>query len=212
MGNNIPPEDLPSKETMGAFRRFGYDARKDGRHRYYRNFWSLCENFLNDRLGHNWDKVYSHICAHHEDKDKARMFAFMKEHVEWFVNFNVTEEDGILFNSNGRKLSTYRTTYYLKKGEKILKKFVNTYKYKRPDKKFYQIDGRNFIKFEGIWYEFAYTQHRKCYLSYTYRYDSFFKRDITERDAYFFYGIPIVATSKKQLSSKEIKRLGLNDK
>lgn len=204
------PEDLPLREG-GAFRRFGYNANKDGRHRHSYNFNSACRNFLNSRLGHNWDNVYSYICAHHEDKDKARMFAYIKKHIDYFVDFNVTEEDGVLFNSRGRKLSTYRTVFYLKKGEKILKKFENHYKYKRPTRKFYQIEERNFIKFEGIWYEFTYTQQRKCYLSYTYRYDCFFKRDITEIEAYFFYGIPVVATSKKQLSSKEIKRLKLNE-
>lgn len=135
----------------------------------------------------------------------------MKEHVEWFVDFNVTEEDGVLFNSNGRKLSTYRTTFYLKKDEKILKKFVNTYKYKRPDKKFYQIDGRNLIKIEGIWYEFTFKQFEPIY-PYKDSYDYIAKRFIARYETYSMYGIDIVATSKKQLSSKEIKRLGLNDK
>lgn len=208
MNKNIPPEDLPQRETTGAFRRFGYDAKK---YKHSHNFWSICCNFLDSKLGHNWDKVYSHICSYHEDKDKARMFKFMKEHIELFVDFNVTEENGILFYSNGRKLSTYGTIYYLKKGEKILRKFEQHYRCKKPKKKFIQIDGRNFIKIEGVWYEFSYKRFEPIY-PYKDCYDCILKKRVDRSETYALYGLNIVAYYKVQLSSKEIKRLGLNDK
>lgn len=206
---NNDPEDLPTRESSGAVRNFGWNAKHNDK---YSKVGNSARNFLGAHVNQSWDKVYSHICSHHEDKDKKRTCDYIRENLEWLVTLSVREEDGVLINSSdNRPLRIYGSTYYVSGG--ILRKSSARPKYKRVDKRFKQIDGRNIIQHEGIWYEFTFESFdaRSFYITGK-CYDYIFKRLIYRDEALSMYGRYIIATGKKQLCSKEIKRLKLNEK
>ena len=214
MGNNIPPEDLPIRETMGAIRRFGWDAESaEGRHSYCPH--AAARRLLLSYVGHRWDKVYSMLSTQQEDKDKDRLYKYIKKHINWFVEFGIRKEGDHLVESDGEKFVPFyhrRVFYVMDDG--ILKSIEGkkfNYKWYNQEKICIEIDGKNFAKCDSIWYEIIFAPSTlEWKFGYTYQYDILLKRSISYDYARRIYGRATVAVSKRQLNSKEIKKLGLN--
>jgi hypothetical protein len=159
-GKDCDIEDLPTKESMSAGRKHGYDAKE------------LNENlnplrrFLEKSVGRPWDKVFAEL------SEQIDMNSTVKRHI-WQHVFDTVEKntfigpDGQVWtcgNYGGAdhplEYSSYGGNLYIHPVDGLLKRVKKPkgwkpYKWKRNDRKDTRKDGPNgtqFHKVNGIWY------------------------------------------------------------
>jgi hypothetical protein len=211
MKKNIPLEDLPLREG-GIIRRIGWNSKKSEGLQHHTKL--QIHRFLNKYLGHKWDKVYSLLC--NPSPDQKMRYNEMRKYIYNYVELNVKIIDGEVYGADGYRLSAaWRRQYYIYNG--ILKYVQNTKvrRYSRKNRKlnhpYTVVDGKYYCMKNGIHYEIeiedfttqtpSYLHMRRCFC-YGYR---------SMREFISIYGRPMIFKCKKQLSKKELKKLGFEN-
>jgi len=151
---------------------------------------------LSKNVGRPWDKVYSEICANNS-LHTLRGY-HLRLHVEYFVTLDCRREGKRIVDPAGRALCY--PEFYVLNG--ILHQLKDKKKYK-----FQKVEFTPYWKMDGVWYELTFTEFKASKRG---QFDEFFKK-------YFYntyqipYGKSVVASGKRQLNSREIKKLGLNN-
>lgn len=199
-------EDQPLREA-GPIRRMGHNAKCADGPRY--SYAPQLRRFLCSMEHQEWDHVHSSIVKRAKDGVKWAKWAL--EHLEWTIDFDCTEEDGKVYDTKGNRVESWgRPEFYVCQG--TLKRAPERPKYvghKRtlPDEglNYYEIDG---AFFEVYFKKFAGTIDRYHRLPVRTEFDVLTKTSLTRRDCELKYG-GLVSHKKRQLSKREIRRLGL---
>ncbi len=201
MKKTIPQEDLPTREG-GAIRKFGRNSVRLNRHE--REYASECRRMLNGAAGKKWDDIYSFICSDHHNEDKTKIFGWLKKNLHWMITFNCKKVDGKYYDHLDGPLRSYTyRSFCIVDG--VIHKLPYRNKYIKREKQYKTVDGRHIIKVEGIYYEFTFKQFEKTPDGKNY--DLLYKIRMSRWDCLQHYGAAIVATSKKQLGKKDLKKL-----
>lgn len=171
---------------------------------------SPLRRFLRSKVGQHWDKVFSEIC------ENIRLDSAVQSHIRDYVDMEV-EQNVILINgepydSAGRYPINrwgFRDQFWVCPKTGILK-VVNSHKYKytpSPSVGIVKDDSHQYHKINGIWYEL--TLQKVAYLApYT---DVAYNLSGWRCNGLFrTYGKQCFAVGKRQLNSREIKKLNLN--
>jgi hypothetical protein len=154
MKKNIPLEDLPTRESTGKYRQFGYNA-KETRTRDHR-FWSASYNYLASKVGSEWDYVWADICRHHDDFDKNALRKYMREQISqgFMVTTKCSRIYGIIAESGYTRLYS---KYYVDPDTDILRRNNDAFvKWKREKRRprVVKFEGKEYAPDNnGIWYE-----------------------------------------------------------
>jgi hypothetical protein len=198
-------DDLPSREA-GPIRRFGYNAKvADGPRT---EAMPQLRRFLDSKVGQEWDLIYLLIC------DKANYSAvpdWTLDRVKVMVEFDCTEENGRVFDSKGCIVeSCGRPEFYVCDG--VLKRAPQRPKRVRSERHM-PTEGVNFYEIDGAFFEvhfrkFAGFTGEALRLPIFTGYDILSKQRLTYRECEVRYG-GLISWKKRQLSKREIRRLGL---
>lgn len=190
--------------------------------------------YLLKQVGRPWDKVYSEICRH-LPADSVQG-SHIRDHVFQFVELHVKMIDGKPYNSEGTyPIHHYNRGYpfglYVNPVTGLLCK-LKAEPLPRRKRTFAGVPvpgvtDRQYHKIEGVWYELTlksvaspepeinsriyYTRQNIRWSSSRYELhsDVGYKKELSYSERYELYGGDFVATAKRQLNSKEIKRAGL---
>ncbi len=197
--------ELPFREG-GPIRRMGYNAKvADGPRA---EAMPQLRRFLNSKVGQEWDLVYLLIC------DRAKYSAvpdWTLDRVKVMVEFDCTEENSRVFDTKGDVVESWgRPKFYVCQG--ILKRAPQRPKWVRSERvlptegvNFYEIDG---AFFEVYFRKFAGFTGEAVRLPIFTGYDVLSKQRLTYRECEVRYG-GLISWKKRQLSKREIRRLGL---
>lgn len=199
--------ETPKMESMGRSRRYGWD------HKESRWSYSILYKYLHSQVGRPWDDIYRNICQR-LDVRSAPQREILHSLENWVVRLHTYIQDGKLYESSGIPLnSSYRKwEFYVHPETKVLcllpeKKFV------RNNKQRY-VKGKNenhiYKQIKGIWYEvflkslppLRWNEYSPFFKDVIYGYNTSRISLCEEYGSYNKY-----AYSKRQLNSKEIKRL-----
>jgi len=169
-GNSHPDmEDLPSKESMSAGRKHGYDRKQLNEHL------NPLYRYLDKQVGRPWDKVYSEIC------ERIRLTSTVQRHILQHVDQHVATavfaaDDGTPMVNMGwggaRPVWDYHDLYVhpvdgLLKRVKVPKGYKSPYRYQpwhQPKRCCSRVDGpdrgavkdcktwHQFHKIDGVWF------------------------------------------------------------
>jgi hypothetical protein len=198
-------DDLPTREA-GPIRRMGYNAKiADGPRT---EAMPQLRRFLNSKVGQEWDLVYLLIC------DKAKYSAVPEwtlDRVKVMVEFDCAEQDGRVYDTKGNLVESWgRPEFYTCGG--ILKRAPQRPKYVRSERVM-PTEGLNYYEIDGAFFEvyfrkFAgFTGEARRLPIFT-GYDVLTKQRLTYRECEVRYG-GLISWKKRQLSKREIRRLGL---
>ena len=156
------------------------------------------ERFLAKNCGRPWNDVYSEICAEN-DLHNVRGY-HLRLHLEYLVEQNCARLGKKIVDGAGRPL--YHPDFYVLNGI-LYRTKRERYRWKNQ-----KITFTPYWKKDGIWYELSFVAFNPN--APFGHYDNFFMKSF--RYAYQLpYGKAVVAIGKRQLNSREIKKLGLND-
>jgi hypothetical protein len=195
------------------------------------------KKYLRKQLGRPWNKIYSEFCEHFKKTSVSQ--SHLLDHVSWYVEQNVfyLTENGkkIPYTSQGYRLTEENSTYpqfYVCPETGLLKEApVRTLKNKKKNQEsFREIDDRFYKEIDDIWYELTLFHFLVEYKNGKYSFkipknlkgntvDPYSALDVIHRNAIIDshghnrYGKykNSICTQKRQLSSKEIKKLKLRD-
>lgn len=197
--------ELPFREG-GPIRRFGYNAKiADGPRT---EEMPELRRFLDSNVGEEWDYVYSLIAK------KARHFTVPEwtlDRIKYMVEFDAVENDGRVFDSRGLPIESWgRSEFYTCGG--ILKRAPQRPKYIRSERVM-PTEGINYYEIDGVFFEvhfrkFAGFTGEALRLPIWTGYDVLSKQRLTWRDCEIRYG-GLISWKKRQISKREIKKLGL---
>ncbi len=223
-------DDMPRRESLRQphwkyeWRRFGLDNP------------SPLRRFLNRRVGRTWNEVFAEVCEAFPAGSPLRKKVLSE--IEWMVVTRVRIIDGVPCYGAGwgtdidsplRGLQDGFRELYVDPRDGILKRTEPRRQQKRskdnPDVREFPGDDRvQYRRIDGVWYEIRVRPLREdeivkamndgTILYWTDRHSRV--RDIlmdadrpTLRQIEKFYGRLVVATAKRQLNSREIRKLGL---
>lgn len=137
--------DAPKQETM-INRRFW---------RRWRSLfnWKYMHKYLKAQVGRPWNDVWADIAATHDVRNYGE--AQFREAAKDEVYFDVyLTEDGMFDRKGGRLYSYRRDTFYVDE-DGILKALPQDkrYRYTPPESKIVRLNGLEYYKYDGIWYE-----------------------------------------------------------
>lgn len=202
-------EDQPLKEA-GPIRRFGYNAKCADGPRY--SYAPQLRRFLCSMERQEWDHVHSSMIR--RSKDGVKWAKWALEHLEWTVEFDCTEEDGKVYDTKGNRVESWgRPEFYVCQG--TLKRAPERPKYVRPERVM-PTEGLNYYEIDGAFFEvhfrkFFGTTDRYHRLPFRTEFDVLTKTSLTYLDCLRQYG-GLISWKKRQLSKREIRRLGLRPK
>jgi hypothetical protein len=164
--------------------------------------------FLNSKIGQEWSEVYSLI------SERARHFTvpdWTLDRVKYMVEFDCVEQDGRVFDSKGCIVESWgRPEFYTCGG--ILKKAPQRPKWVRSERHM-PTEGVNHYEIDGAFFEVYFREfsgaidryHRSPHRT---EFDILSKTSLTYSDCMRQYG-GLISWKKRQLSKREIRRLGL---
>lgn len=184
--SKIHGEELPEREKM----RYGYGKTLNDR-------LTPLKRWIDKQVGRPWDKVYSEVCKFADNRNVRGRH--LRQHIEWMViaSNKIELVDGKPYEkrgSFGRQYQVSDALYVHPETGLLLKAPKIEYQPKEKEIENFEKDGKTYRKFDGIWYE---TKERWIDSPYAY-----------------FLGKTkkiLVIDSKKQLSSKSLKRLNLQN-
>jgi hypothetical protein len=151
---------------------------------------------MEKQVGRPWDKVYSEL----KETFGARnvQHQHLLSHVGWMVEFNCFKRDHKIYNSMGLEVNVYgsrRPQFYVMDDGilKMVKKSRRKFTYSNVDPTIKKIGDKTYKTEDGIWYEVEFNPNPEVY---------FFGGRARTIGLY---------KSKKQLSKKELRQLGLNN-
>lgn len=199
-------EDLPLRGG-GPIRRFGYNAKcADGPRTHYS---SELRGFLFSKIGEEWD--YAHSCIVKRSKEGIKWAKWALGNLDYALDFDCTEEDGKVYDTKGNMVESWgRPSFYVCDG--ILKQAPQRPKYVRSERVM-PIEGLNYYEVDGAFFEvyfrkFCGTTDRYHRTPFRTEFDVLTKSSLTHRECDVRYG-GLISWKKRQLSKREIKRLGL---
>lgn len=200
-------DDLPFREA-GPIRRMGYNAKvADGPRA---EAMPHLRRLLNSKVGQEWDLIYLLIC------DKAKYSAvpdWTRDRVNAMVEFDCVEKDGRVYDAKGDVVESWgRSEFYTCGG--ILKKAPQRPKWVHSERVL-PTEGVNFYEIDGAFFEvhfrkFAGFTGEAVRLPIFSGYDVLSKQRLTYCECEVRYG-GLISWKKRQLSKREIRRLGLRD-
>lgn len=198
-------DEAPKKERM----RDGYGYRE------WRMLfdWRYMRKYLKSQVGKHWNDVWSDIAATHDVRNynEAEFRKWAKDYVYFDVYI---DEDGVYQRDVGR-IHTWRSPgLYVDMESGILKLLPNDRRYRRQkqESKIVRIDGGEYYKHEGIWYEVV-TQpipQAKMVNDWLSRYSMMYYGDAFGNAYYNATGIykePVIVKSKRQVGKRVIRRI-----
>jgi hypothetical protein len=218
---NIPLEDRPSNESMRFRHIYGGQAKE------------LNENlsplwrFLCSKVGQKWDDVFSEICENISTRSTVQQH--VRDHVMQYVETNVgINEDGLPYDKSYpsrwiRPRTFYENDLYVHPVTRILSR--GTEKYNRsswrtpkvdPDKT--KIGKTDYVRHKGLWYQVVMKKWDVSYLKEVKIGDTITKSRVYT-PVFDVFGVNIegraggvyYAAEKKQLNSKDLRKLGLEN-
>lgn len=206
---NVPIEDLPLREA-GIVRRMGYESKKgDGR----RHTKVYSKRFLHSHLGGKWAEIYSKLCDPPEKKKKE--YKLIRDACDkgWCIELSTYEENRKIYDSQYCR-ELWHGEYYIDKNGILCQYSRNNWrKYVRPNTSRHEyIDGKYYSQIGGIHYELIPKEFNSEWLKLAdrhqpYYYDMIYKSS-TAKECFRRYGKCMYFVHKKQLNSKELKKLG----
>lgn len=202
----------PSKNDLDGDLNKKYKKAKgsSGKEKSYE--YRAVKNFLNSRVGQDWDKVYSELSKTAVGYTGLKL----KDAIDYLVEKKAYfDEDGVLRDSRGIELVSrywfWPTFYIHPKTNQLCKSKPKTLSYKKRKivKKIVELDGKKYYKHDEIWYRVEISQpesflmlHRwdKVYSDVFYKYQS--KNSLIEK-----YGSFIICIDKQQVNSRICKKL-----
>ena len=196
----LPMEDWISRQSIR--RAWAHDRK------HLNENLAPLRRFLQSRLGHQWDDVYSEICQH-INRDSAvqlHIWQHLMEYVctdpyvalglvnrRWFApEFIVDSKTGAL-RVNPRRLRPRRSAPK-----------------ENPDRVSVN-DQQEYRRINGVWYELELCRLWNSCVAYDYGIMRSVA-EISDDERQKFYGQQVFASSKRQLNKKEIRRLRLAPK
>lgn len=190
------------------------------------------ERFLLSRVGRPWNDVYAEISEKLNYRSTVQYHVF--QHLEDMVVTNTQLIDGVPHDSTGRKIGDWIGSFYVHPRTgclaylpRVRPKWLS-YREAEQDWRWKNNDRSTMVQYrlvEGIWYEITLQpMHEKMNLlpstspdqvwsKYDVMTKTYFKpcaRDIRARELTNLYGATVYAVGKRQLNTREIKKLALN--
>lgn len=176
--------------------------------------WAYMRKYLKSQVGRPWNDVWADIAATHDVRNYSD--AQFREEVKDLVYFDVyINEDG-MFDRHGGRIFSYRCGTYYVDAEGILKAIPQDKRYRHvpPESKIIRINGLEYYKHDGIWYEVVtkpLSEIRKINLNWMPGYsERYFFKDAfgyypDECDMY--YHEKVACISKRQVGKRVINRI-----
>lgn len=208
-------EDLPAKEGMQR------PYRQHGDWKDLNENLSPLKRYLYKQVGRKWDDVYSDICEHINSNSTVQKHVL--DHVFDYVTKHVFIQDGKVYENRRFWRGLYEADgLYVHPETGILLDGTQPRKRYKPkvDPDVYQINGIEYRRVNGCWFETIYEALPEPFEVTRYREDGEphkytvrqRKFDVVKK-AHVQYDrwarITHYAASKRQLSGKELRRLGL---
>jgi len=206
-------DELPKRESMKTPYR--------GNRKEFTDLLGPLHRFLRSRCGQPWDKVYSEVCEHVNLNNNVQKH--LLTHLDLYVEKNAKIVDGkLLLTSEGHSLASefyvHPKTGLLTENKEYRSQFFNWGGYKKPKLMVPHEKNENiqYHKINGVWYEVEIESLSDV--------SSWFVGDVILTDfvcvngwekrntLYSTYGKLAHSVSKRQLNSREIKKLKLNEK
>lgn len=199
-------DDAPSFESM--------KSRWKSRKTLNENL-SPLKRFLRSRVGQRWDDVFSEICA--GIKLDSAVQKHVRDHVFDYVETNVSMVDGVPHDTRGRELWFEVVYVHPDTGILCATPPRKRYRWGGPRPKFEQVKVDRLtkhVKVDGLWYEVGFKDLPKALPP-----DTVPELDVILKQRAYpspggwrcefsrEWGAPIFATTKRQLNTREIKRL-----
>ncbi len=226
-GRAMGEDQLPSHEGMRAPYMRNYQNKE--LNEYLSPLW----RFLQSRVGHPWNEVWSEISANIRSDNAVQQH--VRDHVKmWVCTATRLDEQGeieLLDRAYGRQLDSTSTEFYVHPVDGLLclnKEFTSWKKRYQLNKQAQEAewhannktlpDGRKIARHEGIWYEIeeravppAIRGKVKGFMGHEYEtwiavpaYDVLLKRTVNKTNGTY-------VVSKRQLSREELKRAGVTN-
>lgn len=200
--------ELPFREA-GPIRRMGHNAKcADGRRIEYA---SALRRFLCSMVDYEWDHAHSSIVKRAKDGVKWAKWAL--EHLEWTVEFDAVEIDGKVYDTKGNRVESWgKQSFYVCRG--ILKVAPQRPRYEHSERVLPE-EGPNYYEINGAFFEvhfkrFEKSEGERFRLPRRTEFDVLTKQRLTWSDCQLKYGC-LISWKKRQLSKREIRRLGLRE-
>jgi hypothetical protein len=171
--------------------------------------------FLLSNVGRPWNKVFSEISEHLSLDSAVQLHIW--QHIQWEVCLKATRRGKVYFDTRGL---VAHEAFVVDARSGLLRKNEQSHRWRHhhyrrrsqptPSPNFVAgVRGRCYRRIEGIWYEFELapipSETRGLF-------DLVLKRKLSEvrrEELIRIHGGPVYAVSKRQLNSKEIRRLKL---
>jgi hypothetical protein len=170
--------------------------------------------YLQSNVGRPWNKVHQEICQRINLNSAVQLHIW--QHLKEYVCMHPIRRDGQWVDARGRPLWS---PFLVDPLCGLLRANENTFwrdlrnrrrRAATPPPDFVPgQDGRCYRRIEGIWYEFILSPFPPARLGH---FDFALKRElmgISRAELIAFHGAPVYASHKRQLNSKEIRRLNL---
>ncbi|HEY2838591.1 MAG TPA: hypothetical protein VGJ26_05565 [Pirellulales bacterium] len=200
----LPPEDWPKRERIKEHK---------GGTKHFNEHLGPLRRYFRKQVGRPWNLVFAEVCVHLRQDSVVQ--SHVRDHIPDIVEIGAIEIDGVICHGVGYRLGrplapSHWMEFYVCPRTGLLRKI----KLRRPapapappvDR--LPIDAmREYRRIDGIWYELSLRPITS---------DSFGKRDLflripvsylTAWKAIQTYGARVYAARRRQLNSKEIKRL-----
>jgi hypothetical protein len=144
-------------------------------------------------------------------KEGIKWAEWSLDHLEWAVELNCTEENGKVYDSKGNRVESWgRPEFYTCGG--ILKRAPQIPKHVHRER-FLPQEGINYYEVDGAFFEVHFrklegTTDKYHRLPLRTEFDVLTKTSLTRRECDVRYG-GLISWKKRQLSKREIRRLGL---
>jgi hypothetical protein len=146
-------------------------------------------------------------------KDGVKWAKWALENLDYTLDLDCTEEDGRVYDSKGCIVESWgRPEFYTCGG--ILKRAPERPKYVRPER-VKPTEGLNYYEISGAFFEVYFRkferaagEHRR--LPWRTEFDILTKKILTHSESVILYG-GLISWKKRQISKKEIRRLGLRE-
>lgn len=214
-------ESLPIKESMK-------DRWKKGELKQLNENLSPFYRYLCKQVGRPWNDVYSEIRERINARSAVQLHIL--QHLEQYVEKHVKyDNEGVPRKKDSRSWASDEVDgLYVCPSSGILKEWKrNRYRYNPRKPNYTVINGKNYIKSEHGWFEIEViratrsweknpnwgTEKGQTYtvLSQDKFWDALHKKMMSITELNDFYGRDVRCISKRSLSKKEIKSLGLNE-
>lgn len=210
-------DDIPTKETMNPSKRFGphwykdEDGKNHRKNGHTEELLDAIKRKLIASVGRPYNDVYSEILPQLPERRRRSTW------IDWFVELNCFEQDGKVYDSQGKELRSHCRDQLYVAEDGILKKVPHrSTKRKKPQKVIVELDKKKYYRHNDIWWEVETepNSHGYGYGFYETKYGriGFGTKDIffgylTKWESYHKYGESINIIKRTQCGKRICKKL-----